>query len=223
MKQSVRTQVVAITGPDGSGKSTACFKVSELLNARFGAGSARVASAWDAVAASGLFPTREAVTSYFTGLEPQARCLFILHAMSQSIALAKKADPRFLIIDGHFYKYAASELAYGTPEAVALGACHGFEAPDRVFFLGIDPATAWKRKSAASSYESGGASGHEAFLEFQRRMSHSWEVLEARFGPWYHLSPFNRPDETARQICEHILSEAKDDCRAQAPSLTPSY
>ena len=86
--------IVAITGPDGSGKSTAAAKVAALLDAKHGAGAARVASAWDAVAASGLFPSREAVSRYFTGLEPQARCLFILHAMSQSLALASSSNGR---------------------------------------------------------------------------------------------------------------------------------
>jgi dTMP kinase len=221
MSTGPRTLTIAITGPDGSGKSTACLKVAELLNARFGPRSARVSSAWDAIAASGLFPSREAVSRYFTGLEPHARCLFILHAVSQSVALARKENPRFLLVDGYFYKYLASELAYGTPEPVALGACRGLESPDRIFFLGIDPAAAWKRKAAASSYESGGAQGHEAFLEFQRRMSHSWELLEARFGPWHHLSPFNTPDETAGQICEHVLAKEKDHWK-DSPSLTPS-
>jgi dTMP kinase len=215
-------KLIAITGPDGSGKSTACYKSAELLNARLGAGAARVSSAWDATEASGLFPTRESVQAYFKSLAPHARTLFILHAVSHSLALAKEANPRFLLIDAYFYKYVASELTYGTPESVALAACQGFDAPERVFFLGIDPATAWKRKLVASSYESGGAEGHAAFLEFQRRMSQSWEVVEARFGPWHHLSPFNRPDETARQICEHLLSETSKSCQETAQAISPT-
>jgi len=215
--------LVAITGPDGSGKSTACFKVAALLDERFGAGSARVASPWDAVWASGLFPSRESVQKYFKELDSHARTLFILHAISHSLALAKREGPRFLLLDGYFYKYVASELAYGAPEPVALAACQGFETPSHVFYLTVDPATALKRKSAASSYESGGAEGREAFLEFQRRTSRSWDLLELRFGPWHHLSPFNSPDETARQIFERLTSEAKEPCeKPKALSLTPS-
>jgi thymidylate kinase len=214
--------IIAITGPDGSGKSTAAAKVCALLEAAHGPGSVRIASAWDAVGASGLFRSREEVSRYFNGLEPQARCLFILHAMSQSVALAKKSDAKFILIDGHFYKYAASELAYGTPQATVLGACQGFEKPDQVFYLGIDPESAWARKEETSSYERGGAEGRESFLEFQKRMLAAWQLLDRKFGPWHHLSPFNTPDETAGAIVQAIVVKGKQECAKAELSPTPS-
>jgi len=215
--------IIAITGPDGSGKSTAATGAAALLDSTHGPGSARVASVWDAVAASGLFPSREAVTRYFTGLEPQARCLFILHAMSQSVALARKSSARFILVDGHFYKYAASELAYGTPEATVLGACQSFERPDRVCYLGIDPESAWARKKETSTYERGGADGRDSFLEFQSRMLRAWDLLEARFGPWHHLSPFGSPEETANAIVEAISKKGHPEWAKPTLSPTPSY
>ncbi|HUP58552.1 MAG TPA: hypothetical protein VM598_13930 [Bdellovibrionota bacterium] len=198
---SSRPITIAITGPDGSGKSTAAGRVSELLSGRFGADSVRIASVWDALSSSGLFTSRESVADYLGRLEPVARCLFIFHAMSQSLSLALKAEPRFLLIDGHVYKYAASELAYGVADEIVLGAARGFARPDRVFFLEIDPATAQDRKQSVSRYEQ----GESGFLEFQDRMGQTWRKLEERFGPWRHIPAGGSPGETAQLIFEETL------------------
>ena len=73
--------IIAVTGPDGSGKSTLCARLCESL------GAAKV-SVWDAMASSGLFATKGAVAKYFEDLDGPSRTLFIYHALSRSMDLA---------------------------------------------------------------------------------------------------------------------------------------
>jgi thymidylate kinase len=212
MTASLASLRVTLTGPDGSGKSTACARVARLLTQRYGEGSVSRASVWDALSGSRVFSSKDAVTEYLATLDGSARTLFILHAMRQSIALAARAGARIVLIDGGCEKYAASELAYGVPEDIVLGACRAFPPSDLTLFLEVDPESAWSRKLQASRYEQGGESGgqREGFIRFQARMGAAWKRLEARLGPWKHLPAGDDPEALSQRVfaeCIGLLEE----------------
>jgi thymidylate kinase len=186
-----RSQIaVVITGPDGSGKSTACSAVSESLKTEFN--SVAVCSIWDALAGQSVFSSKQGVGEYLTTLSGEARTLFLCHAMLQSLELALKKNTELVLIDGYFYKYVVSELAYGVPMDIIRGATLAFPKPRCTFYLNVTPEEAWKRKtrgsSGTSAYERGkGSDTEEAFLHFQNQMHAKWSEVQAAWGPWKEL------------------------------------
>ena len=175
--------IVVITGPDGSGKTTACTGAALKLAAQFGKNSIGCANIWDSMIATGTFK-KEAVVRYLSSLSGPARTLFLFHAMRHSVDLALAKEPRLLLVDSYFYKYAATELAYGTPENIVRGAALGFEKPALTLHLDVELEVALKRKTETTKYESDGGD----FIQFQKSMQVHWKQLEAEHGPWIHIS-----------------------------------
>lgn len=197
--------LIAVTGPDGSGKSTACSSASRLLSEKLGPGAVAEVSVWDALRPiPGIqtpFGSRREAEAYLAALDGPSRTLFIFHALRRSLQLALASSARVLLLNGYWYKYAVSELGYGVDEDVVRGAARAFPRPGGVFFLDIDPETAWERRRVSTRYEGGGdASG---FLAFQRRLRPVWERLRSvEAPPWVTLSALDAPETVARRIAE---------------------
>jgi thymidylate kinase len=208
-------RLVVVTGPDGSGKSTACAGARERLAAR--GVSCREAGVWDALEpAPGLprppFASRSEAERYLADLDGTARGLFIFHALSRALQLGRRAGPEVLLVNGYWYKYAASELGYGVDPAVVRGWVTGFPEPDQVFFLELDPETAWRRRQAATAYEQGPAgsaeseSEKERFIRFQTRLAPEWETIEREARrPWIRVSARLSPADVAGAIAGGVL------------------
>jgi thymidylate kinase len=208
--------VIVITGPDGSGKSTACALAREQLSARLGDGKVVECSVWDCLEAqesiSPAFRTQAEAAQYLGDLDGTSRTLFIFHAMSRALQLAIKKKPAVILLSGYWYKYAVSEIGYGVDPDFVLGASLGFARPAHVFCLDIDPATAWERRMRASAYEQGnadgnvGASERERFLEFQSKLRQVWAGLEAQTGlTWEHLSALDAVEDIVQAIVSGTL------------------
>ncbi|MBI3557176.1 MAG: hypothetical protein HY074_13005 [Deltaproteobacteria bacterium] len=191
--------MVVVTGPDGSGKSTACKGAAMRLEEQFGKGTIGAASIWDSMTATGAFK-KEAVVRYLSALGGPARTLFLFHAMRHSVELALAKAPRLLVVDSYFYKYAASELAYGTASSIVRGAAVGFEKPALTLYLDVEVAAALKRKKETSQYESDGGD----FLKFQKSMQAHWKQLEAEHGPWIHISSCETAEATLTKVVAAI-------------------
>jgi len=204
-------QLVVITGGDGSGKTTVCRAVQAQLEKEWGAGTVAVASIWDSIEESGLF-TKEQVGQYLGHLEGKARTLFLFHSMLNGVALAEKKKPKWIVADSYFYKYAAIERAYGVDAGTVNGASVGFRKPEAVYFLEVDPKTAWARKKKATAYESGGSGGEEQkFITFQSKLSKTWAEIEATHGgSWIHLSTTALSLQT---VIDRIVSDARNSFR----------
>jgi thymidylate kinase len=205
--------LIAITGPDGSGKSTACSRVRELLAERLGTRVVEV-SVWDALAEHGdvapVFKGRAEAERYLADLDGVSRALFIFHAMARAVQLARQSKPSVMLLNGYWYKYAVSEIGYGVDPDFVLGATLGFALPAHVFCLDIDPETAWERRRRATAYEQGGsfgaASERERFMGFQGRLRQAWSAIEAQTGlHWEHLSALAPAEEIAQEISSGIL------------------
>ena len=206
--------LIAVTGADGSGKSTACTSARKRLTERLGTGTVAEVSVWDCLTEPGtVMPTfkspAEAAT-YLGDLDGTSRALFIFHALARAVQLGLRKQPRVLLLNGSWYKYAVSEIGYGVDAEVVLGAALGFARPDHVYCLDVDPATAWARRKKASAYEQGGAEGggteRERFVGFQTRLRAAWNGIEAQSGlTWEHLDATDSPEQVATQIVEGTL------------------
>lgn len=205
-------KLFVVTGPDGAGKSTVCALARAALCSEYGEGSAVQASVWDALGDSKLFASREDVVSYLGSLNGFTRTLFIYHALSRALDVAREKNPKIILVEGYWYKYAITEIGQGVPSQVVLSAAQGFETPDAVVSIDIDPETAWTRKKSASQYEQGvGTSGlsSERFQKFQQALAPLWLEFEEKFGPWTHISALKPPSAVADelvQICRKGLS-----------------
>lgn len=207
---------IAITGPDGSGKSTVCAALCEYGTKRYGHGSVREVSVWNALSDPrvALLPSREATEKYLATLGTTSRPLFIFHALARACEQAEKleasSETKILLLNGYWYKYAASELGYGVPSEIVFGATAGFSAPNLVFCLDVDPETSWQRKKQATAYEQGGSENSKAsFISFQTRLRNFWTTVEnksvEREGiQWIHLSSLNSIEETVSIIASEI-------------------
>ncbi len=199
-----QTFVVALTGPDGSGKSTLARALAERVP------GSKIIDVWDTLRRSPLFTTKEAVQIHLQQLRGRARLLFIFHALEQSFAAAQEENLRLIIVDGHFAKYAATEIALGTDLDYVLGLLRLQATAHRTFFLSITPEEAARRKLSLSSYESGLSKDQSSgsFIEFQRRVVLAFETIEMATGPWQKLSaaaPLNLLCETIGQEIEPLM------------------
>jgi thymidylate kinase len=211
--------LIAITGADGSGKSTACAAVRARLAERLGAEAVAEVSVWDCLSEqAGVMPAfrnPEEASRYLVDLDGTSRTLFIFHALARALQLGLRKQPRVVLLNGYWYKYAVSEIGYGVDPEFVLGAALGFARPAHVFCLDVDPATAWERRLRASRYEqgaaaadatAGGAGERERFVRFQQKLASAWSGIEAQTGlAWEHLSALEPADEVAGRITEGVL------------------
>jgi len=183
-------RLVAITGPDGAGKSTICTAIAGQL------GAVEV-SVWDSLGRGGPFASKAEVLAAVSELDGVERMLTIFDLLRRAMRLAAEEGAETLVLNGYWYKYAASELAYGVPEAAVAAAVKDFPVPACTFFLDLGADEAWRRKGVGSAYERGlmrgthrpaGRTPGEQFVEFQRKIRGHWEALERAHGPWTRIS-----------------------------------
>ncbi|HEX4925752.1 MAG TPA: AAA family ATPase [Bdellovibrionales bacterium] len=198
--------LIAITGPDGTGKTTAAKALVVRLN-ESGA-RAHFCSVWDARTHSEFFKDQAAVQTYLATVTPHARLLFLAHAMSVSLELAKASGAEIIVTDSYIYKYLASEIAYGItiPQAEAIG--RTFEPPDQVFFLSAPADVAAERKGGAlSPYETGlqsGGASEERFKKLQQKTRAAWIIVRTMFGPWTDIDSAQTPERVVAELLTQL-------------------
>lgn len=187
---------LVFTGTDGAGKSTQIDRTMARLAGR--ALTARRHDKWD-VFDRFRFPAcrfvREPVEELracIAELEGEARAMFLGFLIATSLRDLDTCDVD--LIDGHWYKHAASELTLGCPAPLidALGAA--LPAPDHVLYLRVEPARALARKQELTRYECGRdpAVSPASFVRHQHRLraildawaeERGWTVLDADRDP----------------------------------------
>lgn len=174
----------------------------------------REVAIWDALGTS-AFPDKSAVLKHAAELHGAARTLFIFQLYAQAMALAEASDATVYVCNGHWFKYAVSELGYGVPAHAVLGAAHAFGPVDVTFYLALDPIEAWRRRQRASVYEQGLIAGgadtswlseEERFVVFQRHLGRHWQKMARDCGPWLTLGPSYSKQERADTILAHSLA-----------------
>lgn len=143
--------LIAITGADGSGKSTITRMVSEAL-AAVGISSMRV-DKWDIYNVNEhpecrflrgpLSELRQCISE----MSVPARTLFLFWSMY--LTTDEKALDRFetTVVDSYWIKHAASEQIYGAPETLINIISSFLPVIDLAFVLDLAPQVAWQRKS----------------------------------------------------------------------------
>lgn len=164
----MKQKMIVITGTDGSGKST-------LIDALVESGiKAEVLSIWDALDES-LFATKKDVDNYLCRLSPNARLLFLAHALLQSLEKAEQSSEKTVLFNGYYYKYFASEIALGASSDLVDKLMLLFPVPDLVINLEVDVELAISRKQKLSQYECGAQlPSKSSFIAFQKLATENW-------------------------------------------------
>jgi dTMP kinase len=180
--------IICVTGPDGSGKSTlVTHLVDELSNAI-------EVTIWDALNNKEvtLFSSKRDVDHYLCLLSPDARVLFLAHALKYAIDKALNSGIETIILNAYYYKYFASEVVLGANTELIKTLASTFPVPDMTLFLSLSPEMSASRKKHLSRYECGCREAtSENFTNFQKKanlvfksyIQPEWFVLDAEDSP----------------------------------------
>ncbi|MBO3749905.1 hypothetical protein J5X84_27815 [Streptosporangiaceae bacterium NEAU-GS5] len=184
--------IAAIVGADGAGKSTVTAAVGDRLGAR-----ATVIDRWDIVGdpayptAGFIQPDVRHLRTCTALMSPPARLLFLLWTSVASIT-ERAALGEVVLLDGHWMKHAASEIAYGLDQSWVERVVAGLPAVDTVIYLRSDPETAWGRLAGrVVPYECAMdlTCARSSFLDHQKKIhavfdgwaaEHGWITVDAR-------------------------------------------
>ena len=174
-----RPKLVAISGADGSGKSTVISHLQETYS-----GQSVVASVWDMLSAPEvphMFRGKDDIQNYLAYVGNMSRPYFLLHSMSAALEHAMAKNSKIIFIDSYWYKYMAIEMAHGLSLPMAMGLVEPLPVPDLVVYIQIAPEVALQRKQTLSRYESGGEQDQhrrsESFLKLQSQLNASLAKL----------------------------------------------
>ncbi len=177
-----RPKLICVTGIDGSGKSTLVNKLNEEIK------NSKIVTIWDLMKKPSLrecfsFKSKEDIDRYLEQLHHPARALFMFHCLAEPMTLAfeeaKEKGTEVLLLDGYWFKYAASEIAFGANPDEIRGLAKVFPDPDLVLYIEIDSKVALSRKKTFSGYEGGYDPGRteQGFIDFQSRSHQMMKML----------------------------------------------
>ncbi|HTF80688.1 MAG TPA: hypothetical protein VL947_03150, partial [Cytophagales bacterium] len=118
-------------------------------------------------------------------LHHESRSLFLMHCLLEALERAKSKKPRYIIADGYWYKYYATEVSHGTSAAYLDKITAIFEVPDLLFYIRTTEQTTMERKTSFSRYECGFAEepNAQSFSDFQHEAIAVLELLMASKDP----------------------------------------
>lgn len=163
-------QLICITGPDGSGKSTLIQSLQHELP------GCVVVTIWDMLKEPAMqsvvpFKTPQEVDAYLSHLHAESRSLFLVHCLAEAMEIAKAKKPAYLLTDSYWYKYYATEVVHGASPAYLDQLVTVFEKPDHLFYIKAGEELTAGRKKNFSRYECGFAAeiNEESFARFQQQ------------------------------------------------------
>ncbi len=188
MSNNKKPTIICVTGPDGSGKSTL---IANLVNTLSNAVEVTI---WDALNNDqvALFSTKRDVDHYLCLLSPDARLLFLAHALKYAVDTAMESGIETIILNAYYYKYFASEATLGADIKLIKTLVSTFPIPDKTIFLSLPPEMCASRKKHLSRYECGCKEATlENFIDFQKKTAlvfksykqPEWFVLNAEHSP----------------------------------------
>ncbi|MFI8828819.1 thymidylate kinase [Streptomyces sp. NPDC053431] len=213
--------LLALTGTDGTGKSTVTRAVVSTLRAR--GYRARVVDRWDIVAGPD-FPSASFLPDDVPGIRSRVadmpvvpRFLFLMWSMGMALQAGRPAaGDEVLVLDGYWMKHAAAETAYGLDESWVREVVSALPVPDVTVRLRLPLEDAWARKQGdLVPYECGmdPSTSRAAFLTHQRAIADRLDVWGAELG-WTGV--------TAAAPVARIATEVADlACAVLAPNAAP--
>ncbi|MHA7059881.1 nucleoside/nucleotide kinase family protein [Aquimarina sp. M1] len=181
--------IICITGPDGSGKSTLISNLMDELP------NSIEVTIWDALNNEivTLFKTKGDIDDYLCVLSPNARLLFLAHALQYAIDKVLTSGVNTIFINGYSYKYFSSEKVLGADQTLINSLVPNFPIPDKTIFLSVSPEISKARKNYLSRYECGcRAATAEHFIDFQKKVNIAFEGFIQ--SEWFILDAKNSPE-----------------------------
>ncbi|MDI1353274.1 MAG: hypothetical protein PSX36_00050 [bacterium] len=172
------SQLICITGMDGTGKSTLLKNLSSVYPSSY------VANIWD-IMEGGVqtvpFKSKKDIDAYLCELSPDSRLLFLTHALRFSLDRALSSKKEIVFLNSYYYKYFATELALGAGMELAETLLNSFPEPDQTFYLELSPEVVVSRKTVFSRYECGLSKtpGNLSFMEFQKLALAQWKNFDS--------------------------------------------
>jgi dTMP kinase len=177
--------LVAVTGPDGAGKSSVIEALAQRLSPR----AARVIDRWD-ILRSDIHPqcafiaaSRDELRAQMARMPVASRSLFLFWTFGMMLDGQLDAADEIVLSDGYWMKHAAAEVAYGADRAWIEAMGRTLPRPQLTLLLDIDPSVALARKQRLVPYECGmdPSASPEAFVRHQaavRSVLLDWAKVE---------------------------------------------
>lgn len=168
------TKIIAITGNDGCGKSSIIKGLQqEFMNSTTG-------EIWQPMYRSeNPFSSKQAVDAYICALSPNARTLFLAHALLESTHEALKSKKDYVFLNAYYFKYFTSELTLGADLNLIQELVRHFPKPDFTIRLNVNLETILQRRAQFSRYECGLMEATpEHFYHFQLKRMRQWKHFE---------------------------------------------
>lgn len=206
------TNIICISGPDGSGKTTQITKLAEYFSFEKKLKVAAV-TIWDMLLDPNFreligFKSSEQVSALLKSLDQKARCLFLFQCMQQGLALGLAKKPDICLVNAYWYKYFATEVAHGGDATAMKNIAEiTFPEPAQTFYLNLSPEQSYIRKgeSLLSSYETGFAKekNEAAFIEFQQIAHRELQQLKQEKN-WVTIDGSQNADKISQAIISQI-------------------
>lgn len=193
--------IICITGPDGSGKSTLVDALIKEIP------EAREVTIWDALDNTevALFSNKKDVDDYLCILSPDARLLFLGHALQYAIDKALASGVATIIVNAYYYKYFSAEKVLGADQTLMDTLTLHLPVPDITIFLSLSPELSATRKKYLSKYECGCREATSAhFIEFQKKANTVFETYIQ--SDWHILNAEDTPETLTQKALQIIKS-----------------
>lgn len=193
--------IICITGPDGSGKSTLIDALKKEIP------EAKEVTIWDALDNTevALFSNKKDVDDYLCILSPNARLLFLAHALQYAIDKALASGVATIIANAYYYKYFSAEKVLGADQVLIDTLTSHLPVPDTTIFLSLSPDISATRKKYLSKYECGCREATSAhFIEFQKKANTVFETYIQ--SDWHILNAEDTPETLTQKALQIIKS-----------------
>jgi dTMP kinase len=194
---------LVFTGTDGAGKSTQIGRTIARLAER--GLTAQQHDKWD-IFDRRRYPecrfVRESVDDLrecIAEMEGEARAMFLFWIITTTLKDLDTCEVD--VLDGFWYKHAASELVLGCSRPLIEALRAALPAPDHVIYLRVDPALALTRKPALTRYECGRDPrlSQDSFLCHQHRLRGILDAWASELG-WTVIDANRRSQQVGADV-----------------------
>lgn len=196
---------IAITGPDACGKDTQIEKLSSNLKAQ-GLKVQKLSiqdSLQDFVEIADMKTINAVLNVFLLKMPAEARSHFLLSLLKNSIAkINSQAD--VILYNGYWYKYAASEQAYGVAREMWLKNIESLPRPDLIIEIQASFENCLLRRAQWSAYESGQALPKLEFHSFQKSMRAALSDILSSLNPKVSVNGDRNEGSTADEIISKV-------------------